>query len=502
MNMCTSKITPKKILLSLLLVFSAIVSAEENNPCLHNNTGFCGVPLKPENLQSLTLSYPVPTAKSPADVRSLIRSAVNSKLDSKTLLCKICGEEIKCDIDITQVTIITGNNTYTGKGTATGNVYLRCSSHVENGTFSTRIVPFTIKFEDTDDDDNDCSSGHSHDWSDWSYHCELESPSQESYSIYNTDTDLGSFIKAKANELVKDKSYKSKICSVCQKERKENYSHSADWLCGYYSPYYHIHNTETEMTPPVTNGKRLYCVRMDSGNCTGEFAVIPVWIQQAEITIDFPDNKDQTLICQPCNPSSKTFIISVNSTITDVNQKLKIEIKQPDDEELYEAYLAVKLADGTIKSVPFPIKGSEGANLLNVNGSWRGELVVTPLVQAEEGESVETYTVTAKLTDDSLNAPQVSKNCKVIWDKCADGSCQTGTGGAGIRKGGRGKRSVGTSITARPSSVYGNFTLGKNSSGKVSGSFGFSSENLSLTSLSDSFKVQTVNGTVSGKDAN
>ena len=34
--MCTSKIAPKKIFLSLLLVFSAIVSAEENNPCLHN----------------------------------------------------------------------------------------------------------------------------------------------------------------------------------------------------------------------------------------------------------------------------------------------------------------------------------------------------------------------------------------------------------------------------------------------------------------------------------
>ena len=130
--MCTSKITPKKILLLIFLVFSAIVSAEENNPCLHNNTGFCGVPLKPENLQSLTLSYPVPTADAPADVRSLVRSAVNSKLDSKTLPCKIYGEKIECKIDITQVTIITGNNTYTGKGTASGNVYLRCSRSEEH----------------------------------------------------------------------------------------------------------------------------------------------------------------------------------------------------------------------------------------------------------------------------------------------------------------------------------------------------------------------------------
>ena len=283
--MCTSKIAPKKILLSILLVFSAIVSAEENNPCLHNNTGFCGVPLKPENLQSLTLSYPVPTADAPADVRSLVRSAVNSKRDSKTLPCKICGEKIECKIDITQVTIITGNNTYTGKGTARGNVYLRCSRHAENETFSTRIVPFTIKFEDTDDDDNDCSSGHSHDWSDWSYHCELESPSQESYSIYNTDTALRSFIKEKANDRVKDKSYKSKICGVCQKERKENYSHSADWLCGYYS-IYHSHNQGNEMMPQIFNGKHLYCVRMDSSNCAGEFAVIPVWIQQTVKSIE------------------------------------------------------------------------------------------------------------------------------------------------------------------------------------------------------------------------
>ena len=111
------------ILTTLLLSFT--VFAEENNPCLHNNTGFCGVPLKPENLQSLTLSYPVPTADAPADVCSLVRSAVNSKRDSKTLPCKICGEKIECKIDITQVTIITGNNTYTGKGTARGNVYLR-----------------------------------------------------------------------------------------------------------------------------------------------------------------------------------------------------------------------------------------------------------------------------------------------------------------------------------------------------------------------------------------
>ena len=34
--MCTSKITPKMILLPLFFMFSAIVSAEENNPCLHN----------------------------------------------------------------------------------------------------------------------------------------------------------------------------------------------------------------------------------------------------------------------------------------------------------------------------------------------------------------------------------------------------------------------------------------------------------------------------------
>ena len=242
----------------------------------------------------------------------------------------------------------------------------------------------------------------------------------------------------------------------------------------------------------------LYKITATCGNSKSQY----VRVCDPNITIRFPNPNDETLTCQPCNPGSKIFVITANTHGLNANQKLKIEIKKPDDEELYEAYLAVRLADGTIKSVPFPIKGSEGANLLNVNGSWYGELVVKPLVQAEEGESVETYTVTAKYADESVNVPTASKDCEVIWDKCADGSCQTGTGGAGIRKGGRGKRSVGTSISARPSSVYGNFTLGKNSSGKVSGSFGFSSENLSLTSLSDSFKVQTVNGTVCGKDAN
>ena len=109
--MCTSKIIPKKILLSILLVFSAIVSAEENNPCLHNNTGHCSIPLKPATLQSFVLSQPLPTPEAPANVKSLIKDYVKSKLGSKTLLCKICGEEIKCNTDITQVTIITGNNT-------------------------------------------------------------------------------------------------------------------------------------------------------------------------------------------------------------------------------------------------------------------------------------------------------------------------------------------------------------------------------------------------------
>ena len=239
-------------------------------------------------------------------------------------------QEIKCKIDITQVAIITGNNTYTGKGTASGNVYLRCSNHVENGIPSTRTVPFTIKFEDTDDDDNDCSSGHSHDWSDWSYHCELESPSQESYSIYNTNTALRSFIKAKANDRVKDKSYKSKICGICQKERKENYSHSADWLCGYYSPYFHTHSTETEMIPPVTNGKHLYCVRMDSGNCTGEFAVIPVWIQQTveSINVNNAEEYNSSGLELPALPDSEpapgaTYIARVYDQEKNNGVKLK-----------------------------------------------------------------------------------------------------------------------------------------------------------------------------------
>ena len=164
--MCTSKIAPKKILLSLLLVFSAIVSAEENNPCLHNNTGHCNITFKPATLRSFVLSQPLPTPEAPANVKSLVKDYVKSKLASQTLLCEICEEEIKCNIDTINVTVVTGEGVYTGKGTASGNVYLRCSNHIKNGTPSTRNVPFTIKFEGTDDDDNDCSSGHSHDWSD------------------------------------------------------------------------------------------------------------------------------------------------------------------------------------------------------------------------------------------------------------------------------------------------------------------------------------------------
>ena len=220
--------------LLFVLVFFVVspVLGEENNPCLHPNTGLCGVPLSPAGQETLYLSVPVPAAGESVSVRSVIRDAI--MFGSQTLNCKICGEPISCNISIRSIVDNSGEYIVTGSCTKSGTISLRCENHREYDRYSERVIYYTVKFESTGDEDpEDCD----HDWGDWSYGCDVESPSDEFYSTYNSSaTGLRTFITETAQERSSDKSKKTKVCRICGKERREKYSHTADWLCGYYSP--------------------------------------------------------------------------------------------------------------------------------------------------------------------------------------------------------------------------------------------------------------------------
>ena len=79
------------------------------------------------------------------------------------------------------------------------------------------------------------------------------------------------------------------------------------------------------------------CNYGDDDHLPAQAKAVTIVVLDAEVTVSFPVPGDDTLACQPCKPGSKLFVIQANVHGISASRKLKIEIKQPDDEELYEA---------------------------------------------------------------------------------------------------------------------------------------------------------------------
>ena len=274
----------KRILIGLLAAAVSTLSTmgvEDNNPCDHPNIGHCEIELNKSLTVTVTLVEKEPaegqdeeslSRYEPVNISSIVRSRVDVK--SKTLVCPDCKKNIPCS---TSIKSCSPGGSEDQPGTYTGNIEIECNPHHSSQSFGYTV---TLRAPGGGPD-----PGHDHEWSDWSYDCELSGASSNYFRVNSSDPSLKSFILETMNTSKNDDSHRTRSCLVagCDEVESRSFSHSARWICAESDSITHIyHNDQDDAVthPGLSNGKHRYCVAM-SGSCDAiHYVSTGVWIQQ------------------------------------------------------------------------------------------------------------------------------------------------------------------------------------------------------------------------------
>ena len=274
----------KRILIGLLAAAVSTLSTmgvEDNNPCDHPNIGHCEIELNKSLTVTVTLVEKEPaegqdeeslSRYEPVNISSIVRSRVDVK--SKTLVCPDCKKNVPCS---TSIKSCSPGGSEDQPGTYTGNIEIECNPHHSSQSFGYTV---TLRAPGGGPD-----PGHDHEWSDWSYDCELSGASSNYFRVNSSDPSLKSFILETMNTSKNDDSHRTRSCLVegCDEVESRSFSHSARWICAESDSITHIyHNDQDDAVthPGLLNGKHRYCVAM-SGSCDAiHYVSTGVWIQQ------------------------------------------------------------------------------------------------------------------------------------------------------------------------------------------------------------------------------